>query len=99
MNEHVMELVDRFAAVLEENAQLRARLDVLESVVKAAEIEDALRKEHNKDEIWACFNYGATLPTEQINMIMGWRRAYKAEEIIERLKGERNSHEHTNNES
>lgn len=88
MNEHVMELVDRFAAVLEENAQLRARLDVLESVVKAAELEDALRKEHNKGEIWACFNYGATLPTEQINMIMGWDRNREATEIIEGLRKE-----------
>lgn len=89
MNEHVMELVDRFAAVLEENAQLRMRLELLENTVKAAEIEDALRKEHNKGEIWACFNYGATLPTEQINMIMGWERNREATEIIERLREEK----------
>lgn len=90
MNEHVMELIDRFAAVLEENAQLRARLDVLESAVKAAEIESALSKEANKNSDWVHFDYSATLPTEQINSIMRWRRAYKAEEIIERLRGERN---------
>ena len=88
MNEYTMELVDRFAAVLEENAQLRMRLELLENTVKAAEIEDALRKEHNKGEIWACFNYGATLPTEQINMIMGWNRNREATEIIERLRKE-----------
>lgn len=89
MNEHVLELIDRFAAVLEENAQLRARLDVLESVVKAAELEDALRKEHNKGESWACFNYGATLPTEQINQIMRWHRNWEAEQIIEGLRKEK----------
>lgn len=88
MNEYEMELVDRFAAVLEENAQLRMRLELLENTVKAAEIEDALRKEHNKGEIWVCFNYGATLPTEQINMIMGWDRNREATEIIERLRKE-----------
>lgn len=89
MNEHVMELVDRFAALLEENAQMRMRLELLENTVKAAEIDDALRKEHNKGEIWVCFNYGATLPTEQINMIMGWKRSREAEGIIERLKEEK----------
>lgn len=88
MNEYEMELVDRFAALLEENAQMRMRLELLENTVKAAEIEDALRKEHNKGESWVCFNYAATLPTEQINMIMGWTRSREAEEIIERLKGE-----------
>lgn len=88
MNEYGLELVDRFAALLEENAQLRMRLELLENTVKAAEIEDALRKEHNKGEIWACFNYGATLPTEQINMIMGWNRNREATEIIERLRKE-----------
>jgi len=89
MNEYTMELVDRFAALLEENAQMRMRLELLENTVKAAEIEDALRKEHNKGEIWVCFNYGAALPTEQINMIMGWKRSREAEEIIERLKEEK----------
>lgn len=90
MNEHVMELVDRFAAVLEENAQLRMRMELLENTVKAAELEDALSKEANKDKDWVRFDYSATISAETINMIMGWRRAYKAEEIIERLKGERN---------
>ena len=88
MNEYTMELVDRFAALLEENTEMRTHLRALENMVKAAEIEDALRKEHNKGEIWVCFNYGAALPTEQINMIMGWKRSREAEEIIERLKGE-----------
>lgn len=88
MNEYEMELVDRFAALLEENAQLRMRLELLENTVKAAEIEDALSKERNKDQSWVCFNYAATLPTEQINMIMGWHRSREATEIIERLKGE-----------
>lgn len=89
MNEYTMDLVDRFAALLEENAQLRMRLELLENTVRAAEIDDALRKEHNKGESWVCFNYAATLPTEQINMIMGWHRSRKAEEIIERLKEEK----------
>ena len=89
MNEYEMELVDRFAARLEENALLRRRVERLENTVKAAESEDALRKEHNKGEIWVCFNYGAALPTEQINMIMGWHRSREAEEIIERLKEEK----------
>lgn len=88
MNEYTMELVDRFAAVLEENAQLRMRLELLENTVKAAEIEDALRKEHNKGEIWVCFNYGATLTTEEINRIMGWTRSREATEIIEGLRKE-----------
>lgn len=89
MNEYEMELVDRFAALLEENTEMRTRLRALENTVKAAEIEDALRKEHNKGESWVCFNYGAALPTEQINMIMGWHRSREAEEIIERLKEEK----------
>lgn len=88
MNEYTMELVDRFAALLEENAQLRMRFEVLENTVKAAEIDDALRKEHNKDESWVRFDYGATLPAETINAIMGWKRSREATEIIERLKGE-----------
>lgn len=88
MNEYTMELVDRFAALLEENAQLRMRFEVLENTVKAAEIDDALRKEHNKDEIWVRFDYGATLPAETINAIMGWDRNREATEIIERLRKE-----------
>ncbi len=88
MNEYTMELIDRFAALLEENTEMRTRLRALENIVKAAEIDDALRKEHNKGEIWVCFNYGAALPTEQINMIMGWHRNREATEIIERLRKE-----------
>lgn len=88
MNEYTMELIDRFAALLEENAQLRARLDVLESAVKAAELEDALSKKANKDKDWVRFDYSATLPTEQINMIMGWHRSREATEIIEGLRKE-----------
>lgn len=89
MNEYTMELVDRFAALLEENAQLRMRLELLENTVRAAEIDDALSKEANRDKEWVRFNYAATLPTEQINMIMGWKRSREAEEIIERLKEEK----------
>ena len=88
MNEYTMELVDRFAALLEENAQLRMRFEVLENTVKAAEIDDALRKEHNKDESWVRFDYGATISAETVNTIMGWKRSREATEIIERLKGE-----------
>ena len=88
MNEYEMELVDRFAALLEENALLRMRFELLENTVKAAEIEDALNKERNKDMEWVRFDYTATLPTEQINMIMGWDRNREATEIIERLRKE-----------
>lgn len=88
MNEYEMELVDRFAALLEENAQLRMRFEVLENTVKAAEIDDALRKEHNKDESWVRFDYSATLTTEEINRIMGWTRSREATEIIEGLRKE-----------
>lgn len=88
MNEYEMELVDRFAALLEENAQLRMRFEVLENTVKAAEIDDALRKEHNKGESWVRFEYTATISAETINAVMGWTRSREAEEIIERLKGE-----------
>ena len=89
MNEYTMELVDRFAALLEENTQLRMRFEVLENTVKAAEIDDALRKEHNKDESWVRFDYGATISAETVNAIMGWKRSREATEIIERLKGEK----------
>lgn len=93
MNEYTMELVDRFAALLEENAQMRMRLELLENTVKAEEIRDALTKERDKNETWVRFDYTGfdytgRIDTETINTIMGWKRSRKAEEIIERLKGE-----------
>ena len=86
----IMELVDRIVLLTEEYAKLRVKVATLKEAVESAELENARNKEANKDADWVRFDYTATLPTEQINMIMGWRRAYKAEEIIERLKGERN---------
>ena len=90
MNEFDMELVDRFAALLEENTQLRTRLTLLEDTVKAAEIADALYCERNKGESWVSLGYGAKSATEDINLIMGWKRSKEATEIIERLKEEKN---------
>ncbi len=88
MNEYTMELIDRFAALLEENTEMRTRLRALENIVKAAEIEDALSKERNKNESWVRFNYAASIEAETINAVMGWERSREATEIIERLKGE-----------
>ena len=88
MNEYEMELVDRFAALLEENAQLRMRLELLENTVRAEEIRDALTKERDKNETWVRLEYTGRIDTETINTIMGWKRSREAEEIIERLKGE-----------
>ena len=90
MNEYTMELVDRFAALLEENVQLKARLTLLEDTVKAAEIEDALYRERHKGESWTDIDYKGNLTCEQINLIMGWKRSKEATEIIEGLKEERN---------
>ena len=89
MNEYTMELVDRFAALLEENAQMRTRLTLLEDTVKAAEIADALTKERDKDESWVRFDYTGRIDTETINAIMGWKRSREATEIIEKLKEEK----------
>ena len=89
MNEYTMELVDRFAALLEENAQLRMRLELLENTVKAAEIEDALYKERNKGNTWIRFEYEGKIDTETVNMIMGWHRSEEATSIIESLKAEK----------
>lgn len=88
MNEYTMELIDRFAVLLEENAELRTRLRALENTVKAAEIEDALSKERNKNESWVRINYAATIAAETINAIMGWERSREATEIIEGLRKE-----------
>lgn len=88
MNEYEMELVDRFAALLEENAQLRMRFELLENTVRAEEIRDALTKERDKNETWVRFDYTGRIDTETINTIMGWKRSRKAEEIIERLRKE-----------
>lgn len=90
MNEYTMELVDRFAALLEENAQLRTKIELLHNTVKAEEIENALYKERNKDDEWIRFDYEGRIDTETINTIMGWKRSREAEEIIERLKEEKN---------
>lgn len=89
MNEYTMELVDRFAALLEENAQLRMRLELLENTVRAEEIRDALTKERDKNETWVRFDYTGRIDTETVNTIMGWKRSREAEEIIERLKEEK----------
>ena len=89
MDEYTLELVDRFAALLEENTQLRTRLALLEDTVKAAEIEDALYQERNKGASWVSLEYGGRLDTERINMIMGWKRSREAENIIARLKKEK----------
>lgn len=88
MNEYTMELIDRFAALLEENTEMRTRLRALENIVKAAEIDDALSKERNKDQSWVRFEYTATISAETINAVMGWERSREATETIERLKGE-----------
>lgn len=88
MNEYTMDLIDRFAVLLEENTEMRTRLRALENIVKAAEIDDALSKERNKDQSWVRFEYTGRIDTETINTIMGWKRSREAEEIIERLKGE-----------
>ena len=88
MNEYTMELIDRFAILLEENTEMRTRLRALENTVKAAEIEDALRKERNKGDSWVRFNYEASVQTETINAIMGWDRSREATEIIEGLRKE-----------
>ena len=89
INEYEMELIDRFAALLEENAQLRMKTELLHNTVKAAEIEDALYKERSKYDSWIRFEYAGKLDTEQINMIMGWRRSEEATAIIEGLKAEK----------
>ena len=95
MNEYTMELVDRFAALLEENAQLRAHLELLENTVKAAEIEDALYRERHKSEAWTDIEYKGNLTCEQINLIMGWKRSKEATEIIEGLKEERKNEQNS----
>lgn len=88
MNEYTMELIDRFAVLLEENTELRVKLRALENAVKAEEIEDALGKEESKGSSWVRFNYAGTLKTETINAIMGWTRSREATEIIEGLRKE-----------
>lgn len=89
MNEYTMELVDRFAALLEEVTELRTKVELLHNTVKAAEISDALYKERNKGDSWIRFDYDGRLDTEQINAIMGWRRSEEATAIIEGLRAEK----------
>ena len=90
MNEFDMELVDRFAALLEENARMSVKLEALENTVKAEEIRDALTKERDKDESWVRFDYTGRIDTETINAIMGWKRSREATDIVEKLKEEKN---------
>jgi len=89
MNEYTMELVDRFAALLEEVTELKTKIELLHNVVKAEEIENALYKERNKGDTWIRFEYEGKVDTESVNMIMGWRRSEEATAIIEGLKAEK----------
>ena len=89
MNEYTMELVDRFAALLEENADLRAKLKILHNAVMAEEIDNALYKQRNKDDSWVRFDYEGRIDTETIDMIMGWSRSEEATAIIEGLRAEK----------
>ena len=80
MNEYTMELVDRFAALLEENAQLRLQIDLLKVATKKAEVKDA------KYEITKTYGdpcYDAAVMCETINDIFGWKVDPEARDMIE----------------
>ena len=80
MNEYTMELVDRFAALLEENARMRLQIDLLKAVTKNAEVKDA------KYEITKTYGdpcYDAEVKCETINDIFGWEVDPDAYDMIE----------------
>lgn len=80
MNEYTMELVDRFAALLEENARMRLQIDLLKAVTKNAEVKDA------KYEITKTYGdpcYDAEVKCEAINNIFGWEVDPEAYDMIE----------------
>lgn len=83
MNEYTMELVDRFAALLEENTELRVRIGILEKVVKAEELKDA---DYQTRKAYGAPDYDGSVKTDRINEIFGWDRASEAVEIVEGLR-------------
>ena len=83
MNEYEMELVDRFAALLEENTELRVRIGILKDAVKAEELKDA---DYQTRRSYGAPDYEGSVKTERINEIFGWERAPEAVEIVEGLR-------------
>lgn len=78
--EIVAEYLDRMILLAEENAEMRARLEIFEAAVKAAEIEDA---KYQAGKTYGEPGYEGTVKTDAVNMIFGWKRAREAVELIE----------------
>lgn len=78
--EIMAEFLDRMTMLAEENADMRARLEIFEAAVKAAEVEDA---KYQATKTYGEPAYDGTVKTETVNMIFGWERALQATELIE----------------
>lgn len=82
MNEYTMELIDRLALLIEENKEMRVKLDILKNELDAEQVSDAMYAVNNSPSLY----YNPTMSVKTICRIMGWEPNEEAEALLQEAR-------------